>query len=309
MQFFQTPSIDFVGKRRFAYLISGALILLWLVTAVFLGGPNMGIDFKGGTEIIFKFHDPVTMGQLRDAMDNSGLGNTEIRHFGSSDEYLIYVEQQKEASVAEIEEQVKTTISEALPNVHFTVRKSDNVGPKVGQELRRATIMAVLVSLLLILIYVGWRFEFIFAVGAIAALFHDILITLGIFSLMNFELSLKEIAAFLTIVGYSLNDTIVVYDRIRENLKVMRSDDLSHIINASINQVLSRTVITSLTTFIVVLILFIFGGEVIKGFAFTMLVGIVVGTYSSIFVASSLVLEWQMKHGGKRRLRMSKKKL
>ena len=169
-------------------------------------------------------------------------------------------------------------------------------------------MLAVLIALLLILVYIGWRFELVFAVGAILALFHDVMITLGIFSILNIEISLKEIAAFLTIVGYSLNDTIAVYDRIRENLKVMRSDNLATIMNSSINQCLSRTVITSLTTFIVVLILFLFGGEVIKGFALAMLIGVVVGTYSSIFVASPVILEWQSHHGGKRELRMAHKK-
>lgn len=308
MQFFQTPNIDFANKRRVPYMISAALFLLGVASVIMRGGLNLGIDFKGGTEIVFKFNQEVTVDQLRAAMDASNMDGSQIRHFGGSDEYIIYVGQQKEGSVTEIENKVKEAVSTAMPDADYTVRKSDNVGPKVGQELRKSAIMAIVIALLLILVYIGWRFEFIFALGAIAALFHDVMITLGMFSIVNFELSLKEIAAFLTIVGYSLNDTIVVYDRIRENLKVLRNEDLTTIINKSINQVLSRTVVTSLTTFIVVLILFLFGGEVIKGFAFTMMIGVIVGTYSSIFVASALVLEWQLKHGGKRSLKMSKKK-
>jgi len=308
MQFFQTPNIDFAGKRRFTYMISTAFLVLGLVSILLHGGLNLGIDFKGGTEIVFKFDKEVTVEQLRNAMTAADMNGSQVRHFGGSDEYVIYIGQQKDGSVTEVENKVKAAINESMPDYAYTVRKADNVGPKVGQELRKKAIMAIAIALLLILIYIGWRFEFIFAFGAIAALFHDVLITLGIFSLMNFELSLKEIAAFLTIVGYSLNDTIVVYDRIRENLKLMRNDNLITIINSSINQVLSRTVVTSVTTFFVVLILFIFGGEVIKGFAFAMLIGVLVGTYSSIFVASTLIIEWQMKHGGKRKLKMSKKK-
>jgi preprotein translocase subunit SecF len=221
---------------------------------------------------------------------------------------LIYVKQQKEIGMQTIAVKVDSLIQNKLPELKYERIKFDTVGPKIGKELRTSAIFAVLIALLLILIYIGWRFELVFAVGAIIALFHDVLITLGIFTLAGFELSLKEIAAFLTIVGYSLNDTIVVYDRIRENLKVLRSENLDVIINKSINQTLSRTLITSGTTLIVVLILFLFGGSVIKGFAFAMVIGVFIGTYSSIYVASPLVLEWQSRHGGKGRLRMMKRR-
>ena len=299
MQFFQTPHIDFASKRRMAYLVSGALFLLGVASLVLHGGLNLGIDFKGGTEIVVKFHQTVEIGQLRDVMSNAGLGNSTIRQFGAADEFQIYVEHQKEGSAEEVALKVRENLERGLEGVSHEVLQIETVGPKIGEELRRAAVMAILVAMLLILIYISIRFEFIFAVGAIVALFHDVLITLGIFSIVDYKISLVEIGAFLTIIGYSLNDTIVVYDRIRENLKGMRNETLPVIINASINQVLSRTIITSLTTFIVVLILFLFGGEVIKGFAFAMLIGVLVGTYSSIFVASSLVLEWQIGHGGK----------
>ena len=308
MQFFQTPNIDFISKRRLAYFISAGLFVIGVVSLIIRGGFNLGIDFKGGTSIVLRFEQEITTTELRDVLTNIGMGTSEIKTFGTQNEFLIYVEQQRGVSATQMARQVEGAISESLTGVEYEVRRVDTIGPKIGEELRRATILAILIAMVLILIYIGWRFELVFAVGAIAALFHDVLITLGIFSLLNYEISLKEIAAFLTIIGYSLNDTIVVYDRIRENLKVLRSENLATIMNRSINQCLSRTVVTSLTTFIVLLILYLFGGEVIKGFAFAMLIGVIVGTYSSIFVASPVVLEWQMRHGGKRELKMAKKK-
>jgi len=308
MQFFQTPNIDFISRRRFAYVVSSALFLIGLVSLIIRGGPNYGIDFRGGTSIVLKFDEDISTQEIREALASIGMGSSEIKSFGAENEYLIYMEQQRGLSASEMARKVEEAISQSLSGIPYEVLKVDTVGPKIGGEHRKAAVLAILIALLLILVYIGWRFELVFSVGAIAALFHDVFITLGIFSLLNLEISLKEIAAFLTIVGYSLNDTIVVYDRIRENLKTLRSENLASIMNRSINQCLSRTVITSLTTFSVVLILFLFGGGVIKGFAFAMLVGVVVGTYSSVFVASPVVLEWQMRHGGTRELRMARKK-
>jgi preprotein translocase SecF subunit len=329
MQLFQTPKIDFVARRRLAYIISSSIFIIGFVSIILRGGPNLGIDFKGGTSILLKYQssDTITIESLREALGGAGFINAEIKRTSMDlsaqesggqegpveserkDEYVqIYVDTGSIKGGGSVGDAVESALKDLFGTLSHEILKTDIVGPKIGAELRNAVILAVLISLLLILIYIGWRFELVFSFGAIIALFHDVLITLGIYTLLNFELSLKEIAAFLTIVGYSLNDTIVVYDRIRENLKVMRNEDLPHIINASINQCLSRTVITSLTTFTVVLILFLFGGEIIKGFAFTMLIGVVVGTYSSIFVASPVILEWQMRHGGKRELKMSKKK-
>lgn len=307
MQFFHTPNIDFISKRRIAYAISTALFAVGMISLILRGGPNYGIDFKGGTSVVVRFESAVSTADLRSTLSEADLGDSEISKFGAKNEFVIYIAQQKEASASEMVDNVENALTAGL-DVPFEVLQEETVGPKIGAQLRSAMILACLIALLLILIYISIRFELVFAVGAIVALFHDVLIILGIFSLLNFELSLKEIAAFLTIIGYSLNDTIVVYDRIRENLKVLRSEELPSLINKSINQVLSRSVITSLTTFIVVFILFVAGGEVIKGFAFAMLVGVVVGTYSSIYVASPLVLEWQVRHGGKRQLRMVKKK-
>ncbi|MCD6116627.1 protein translocase subunit SecF [bacterium] len=308
MQFFQTPNIDFIVKRKIAFVLSSILLLIGMISLIIHGGPNYGIDFKGGTSIVIKFDGQVSIPQIRDALTSVELGKSEIKRFGTTNEFLIYVAQHKSLSAVEMARKVELTVGKSIKNAKYEIEKIDVIGPRIGEELRKAAALAIFIALILILIYVGWRFEVVFATGAIIALFHDVLITLGAFSILNFEISLKEIAAFLTIVGYSLNDTIVVYDRIRENLKVLRSDNLEAIINKSINQVLSRTIITSLTTFTVVLILFLFGGKVLHGFAFAMLLGVIVGTYSSIFVASPIVYEWQMRHGGKRALKMAKKK-
>lgn len=314
MQLFNNPNIDFIARRKGAYILSGTLLIIGIISLIIHGGPNYGIDFKGGTSIALKIEKPTTVGDLRNYLSEGGLDNAEIKSFGAPGEFLIYIQQQRDASASQVAQDVKTSIASGLGleagESEAVVQELmvDTVGPRIGSELRKATLLAAGLALVFILLYIGWRFEFVFAAGAIAALFHDVMITIGIFSVLNIEISLKEFAAFLTIIGYSLNDTIVVYDRIRENLKVLRSEELGSIINRSINQCLSRTVVTSLTTFIVVLVLFLFGGEVIKGFAFAMLVGVVVGTYSSIFVASPLVLEWQKRHGGKGELKMAKKR-
>jgi preprotein translocase subunit SecF len=309
MQLFKKTKFDFLSRRRYAYFLSAALFIVGIASLIIRGGLNLGIDFKGGTQIILRFEEPVATQMLREALARANLGTSDIHKFGADNEFAIYVAQQRGITAASVTEKVENAIRDAYPDKHFEERMVDSVGPKIGEELRKKAILAVLIALLLMLIYIGWRFELVFAIGAIIALFHDVLIALGIFNLLNFQISLKEIAAFLTIVGYSINDTIVIYDRIRENLKTLRSDELETIMNKSINQSLSRTVITSGTTFFVVFVLFLFGGEVMRGFSFVMLIGVIVGTYSSIFVASPVVLEWQMRHGGRRQLKMSKKKL
>jgi preprotein translocase subunit SecF len=195
-----------------------------------------------------------------------------------------------------------------MPSNRYTVRQVETVGPKIGKELRKGALIAVLFSLLVIMIYLGWRFEFVFAAGGVLGLFHDVFLALGVLSVFNYEISMKEIAAFLTIVGYSINDTIVVYDRIRENMKVHRNEDLRSIINLSVNETLSRTIITALTVFIVVVILFFFGGPVVKGFSLAMMVGAITGCYSSIYIAGALAYDWHMRHDVKRAFKMSKLK-
>jgi preprotein translocase subunit SecF len=282
-------NIDFLGKRKIAGMISGAIILAGLVSIVLHGGPLYSIDFEGGTEIQVLFTESTSVESVREALTEIGYGDAMIRGYGNEDEFLIHVK-----TATQSEEQVNT-IREALASIHgdsYEIRRLETVGPKIGKELRGDMISAVLIAMAGIVIYISIRFQFMYAIGALVALTHDILITLGLFSLLNMEISLSVLAAFLFIVGYSLNDTIVVFDRVRENAKEKRHDTFLSVINLSLNQTLNRTVITSLTTLTVVLILLFFGGEVIKPFAFALTVGLVVGTYSSIFVASPVVLAW-----------------
>jgi len=283
-------NIDFLGKRKLAGMISGATILAGLISLVLHGGPLYSIDFEGGSEIQVLFTESTSVEEVRTVLSEIGYGDATIRGFGSEDEFLIHVKTSTRS-----EEQVNT-IREALASIHggsYEIRRLETVGPKIGKELRGDMISAVLIAMAGIVIYISIRFQFMYAIGAIVALAHDILITLGLFSLLNLEISLTVLAAFLFIVGYSLNDTIVVFDRVRENAKEKRHDSFESVLNISLNQTLNRTIITSLTTMTVVLILLFFGGEVIKPFAFALTVGLVVGTYSSIFVASALVVDWQ----------------
>ena len=282
-------NIDFLGKRKIAGMISGAIILAGLVSIVLHGGPLYSIDFEGGTEIQVLFTEATDVEAVRNVLSEIGYGDAAIRGFGNEDEFLIHVKTSTKS-----EEQVNT-IREALASIHggsYEIRRLETVGPKIGKELRGDMISAVLIAMAGIVIYISIRFQFMYAIGALVALTHDVLITLGLFSLLNMEISLSVLAAFLFIVGYSLNDTIVVFDRVRENAKEKRHDSFLSVLNLSLNQTLNRTVITSLTTLTVVLILLFFGGEVIKPFAFALTIGLIVGTYSSIFVAAPVVLAW-----------------
>jgi preprotein translocase subunit SecF len=291
MQFLVNANIDFIGKRRAALGFSIGLILIGLGSLIIHKGPNYGIDFLGGTSVELRFERDISIAEIRSALSEKGFGNAEIKNFGAANEILIRVQEQETGT--EISDAIKAELTKSFPDNPYVVQLVEKVGPKIGAELRRAAVWAILIALLFILIYISWRFEFMFAVGAIVALFHDVLITLGVFSVLKFEITLAIIAAFLTIVGYSLNDTIVVFDRIRENLKVLRRETYESIINTSINQTLSRTILTSGTTLMVVIILYLFGGEVIHNFAFALIVGVVIGTYSSIFIASPIVVEWE----------------
>ncbi len=293
MRIIKDTNINFIGRRRIAITISIILILIGIVSLISHGGPKYGIDFTGGTSLKLMFENPVNVGQVRAILSSIGLGNSEIKEFATGNELLIRLQQQDD--IEAVSEQALNEIATKLADNKFELLSKDTVGPRIGSELRNDAIKAILIALILILAYISWRFEFKFAVGAVAALFHDVLITLGIFSLLKLEISLAVVAAFLTIIGYSLNDTIVVFDRIRENLKIMRREEYPKIFNISINQTLSRTLLTSLTTFVVVLILFFFGGEVIHTFSFALVIGIIVGTYSSVFIASPVVVEWYLK--------------
>ncbi|MBN1350640.1 protein translocase subunit SecF [candidate division KSB1 bacterium] len=325
MQIFTDTNIDFMKMRKTALAISSVLLLVGIVSLILHGGPRYGIDFLGGVSLQLHFKSDIDVSEVRAALSNTEFKDATIKKFlgieGAGTEILLYMKgsgsgitsSQSIDSVLTAAFQSKTpattTSNPAGMAKPFEIVGRDMVGPKIGSELRDKAIWAILLSLLLILIYISWRFEFKFAVGAIVALFHDVVITLGVFSLLDLEISLAIVAAFLTIVGYSLNDTIVVFDRIRENLKKLRGQNYISIVNQSINQSLSRTVVTSFTTFVVVLILFLFGGENIRNFAFAMIAGIVVGTYSSIFVASPIVVGLHLQSEGKRSLNRSNREV
>ncbi len=290
MQFFKNPRIGFIQARRKAMIISAAAILTGIVFAVLRGGYNPSIDFAGGTLVEIKLEKPVPLQMIRDIMAGSEFAGVEVTNFGKPEEVLIKVKQVGEA--AEAARKIVSAIQGEIADQQIDIRRSETVGPKIGNELKTAALWAIIYSLFGIIVYISWRFEFKFAVGAILALIHDVMITLGFFAVTDKEISLPVIAAILTIVGYSLNDTIVVFDRIRENLRMRKRESFPAVVNASINETLSRTVITSVTTLVVVICLTILGGEMIRDFALTLLIGVMVGTYSSIFIASPLLVEW-----------------
>ncbi len=369
MKLFENLHIDFMAKRKFFYFLSGTLLLLGWIT-VLVKGFQFGIDFKGGTEIVLQFEKQVNISKIRDNVNKLGLGNVEVKTFGSETGALIRTElQQVPANIFnEIKNNIEESINEIYPNIPrtivdstfnsitysfpnpdttnviveeltaqgfqvskiseeltnkemiirigvsdwikenlkesfsdnpFKVLREDVIGPKVGSELRRDAIIAVFLSLIGILIYLAFRFKFVFAIGAVLALFHDVLITLGLFAALyniipglNLEIDLTIVAAFLTLVGYSVNDTVIVFDRIRETVKIHKTDPLINLLNSSINRTMSRTIITGGTTLLTTIVLMMFGGEVLRAFAFTLFFGIIIGTYSSIFVASAFVLDY-----------------
>ncbi len=285
-------TIDFIGKRKVAAIISVILILIAIGSLIIHGGPNYGIDFKGGTIIQVKFADTAPISEIRNIIGTLKLGEFNIQEFGSDRELLIRAQRVEETAGEETQAQ---RVEAALRDKYgdsFSVERVEMVGPKVGKDLREKALLALFYSLAGILIYITFRFEFRFGVAAIAALAHDTLITVGAFSLLDKEFTLTVIAALLTVVGYSLNDTIVIFDRIRENLRLKRGLKPEEVFNISINQTLSRTFLTSGTTLVVVLCIFFLGGEVIHDFSFALLVGVIIGTYSSIFVASPIILLW-----------------
>jgi len=293
MRLFGKTSIDFMGKRKTWYIVSTVVILVGM-GSLFVKGVDYGIDFRGGTELIVQFANNVQVGDVRSAMEKIGFGRAEIKTFGSDRDILIRTSEPGEGNI--IAEQIRAGLTAHFPTNPFTVLKEDKIGPKIGAELRRDALYAIIASLIAICLYVAFRFKFIYGVGAVVALFHDVLVTLGIISLFdgvfNLEISQNMVAAFLTLVGLSVNDTVVIFDRIRENQKVFRGMGLIELINKSLNETLSRTIITSGTIFVVLVVLLIFGGEVNRGFSFALVIGIVTGTYSSIYIASAVVVEW-----------------
>ncbi len=286
MQLLSKTNINFIGKQKFTAVLSVAFIIAGLASLFMKGGPLLSIDFTGGTVAQVKFENPVDISNLRIQLADFGFKGAEIVEFGSPEEVLIKT--QFTGSSSEISEQLRTALGDS-----FTLRRVESVGPKIGKELQTDALFAIGLALLLILIYIAFRFDRYYALGSVMALVHDVLITLGVFSLLDFEINLSIIAAFLTIVGYSLNDTIVVFDRIRENIPNYLKKTLDEAVNISLNETLNRTVITSLTTLLVVVILFVWGGKVINLFAFALIVGVMVGTYSSIFVASPVMVYFE----------------
>lgn len=369
MRIFEHLNVDFLGKRKIFYIISAVILLLGIINIIFRG-LVFGIDFKGGTEIVLQFDKPVEISQIRQYVDKMGLGNVELKTFGSETGVLVRTELQsippnifpqivknvsneihnilpglplnivdstsnsvtyqfanpdttnlltdrlfsggyQAAKVNDavdnkqmivsvgIAEWIKENLRQNITDNSFKVIKEDHVGPKVGSELKRDAIIAVALSLIGILIYLAFRFKFIFAFTAVVALFHDVLITVGLYSVLygvipglNLEVDLTVVGAFLTLIGYSVNDTVIVFDRVRENLKIHKTMPLRDLMNMSVNRTMSRTIITGGTVLLSCLVLLIFGGEVLRAFAFTLFFGVITGTYSSVFVASALVLEY-----------------
>ena len=302
MRIVKDTHIDFMSRTFIAACLSATLIIVGAVSLITNGGPKLSIDFKGGTLVAVNYTDSVDINKIRSSMANVSIegqkfdfSKEEIKHFGDETNVAIRIASMEDEP-PRFANRVAESLAEVYPDLVPTEQNEfilsiDKVGPKVGAELSSDAILAILYALGFILIYISIRFEFKYAIGAIAALTHDVLITLGVFSVLGYEISLAVIAAFLTIVGYSLNDTIVIFDRVRENVKSLKSASIESVINQSINDSLSRTIITSLTTFLVVLILFLVGGEVIHTFSFAMIVGVIIGTYSSIFVASPVVIK------------------
>lgn len=304
--------IDFLGRRRIASVLSAILIVAG-VASIFIQGINWGLDFTGGTLVEVRYGEPVSVDEVRRQLADNGVQDTTVQYFGSSRDVMIRLPSKNvEGTAAQLSTRIVETlrapygealtesaagdlqncqrIDNSVGECFVQMRRVEFVGPKVGEELTEKGGLAMIYALIGILIYVAWRFEWRFAIGSVAALVHDVFITVGMFSIFQIEFTLAVLAAILAVIGYSLNDTIVVFDRIRENFHRSRHGTSVEIMNRSINQTLRRTVLTSLTTLLVVVTLLIFGGEVIRGFSFALLIGVIIGTYSSIFIASPAVL-------------------
>lgn len=300
MRIFENANFDLVGRRKQAFVFSAVLIVISVIS-LFVRGVTPGIDFLGGSEFVIETATELNVTQVRGQLDEALGASPEVKRFGSPT--TILVRSTVGGDVNDIENLVVQTISSQNPGSNPVVEKTDSVGPRFADDLKRGAFLSVLFALAVIFIYIMVRFEWRFGVGAVAALAHDVTITLGLFSLLHdlvpwsLQIDQAIIAAFLTIVGYSLNDTVVVFDRIREYANVFKTEAYDLIVNKSINSTLSRTIITSGTTLIVVLVLFLTGGEVLRGFAFALIVGIFVGTYSSVFVAAPVVLELRRRAG------------
>ena len=279
-------NINFVSKFRRANLAS---VIIFVLSIFFISfkGLNYGIDFKGGTLIELRVENNIDASSIRESLNSMDLGDINVKKFGKEGDYLIKVEQ-KEKNNSNLIPEIKSKLTDYL-NTDVDFRRVENVGPKVSSELLESSIIAISLALTAMLFYIWVRFEWQFSLGSIIALLHDVIITLGIFSVLSLEINLSIIAAFLTIVGYSMNDTVVIYDRIRENLSKYTKISISDISNLSINETLARTIITSVTTLLALISIYILGGEILRGFSFAMILGVIIGTYSSIFVAAPIL--------------------
>ena len=290
MEYFTNPKIDFISKRTLFFFVSISVTIIGIIFVLFLG-VEYGIDFEGGTEIAVKFSKTVDTEHIRKAIDGTGLTGSEIKSYGKENQYLIRIKESERAS-----ELVQEALRKTFSDMDLTILKVDKIGPKIGSELRGQAYLAVLLSVVAILIYIAFRFDFVFGLGAIVAMAHDLLVTFAIVivahhaGLMNLEINQSILAAFLTVVGYSINDTVIIFDRIRENKDRYKGKNFINMVNTSINETLSRTVNTVGTVLIVLIIMIFFGGPVLEGFAFTMTIGVITGTYSSIYIASSFVI-------------------
>jgi len=296
MEFFRDPKINFVGAMKPAFTVSAVLVLVAAVSLVIHGGPRLSIDFTGGSVLQVKIDPVPSVSEIRTGLEGQGYQGVQVTDFGSQDEFLITMPNFETSDdggrTMDATQQLLNSLREGLGGAEIELRREESVGPKIGSELRTAAVNSVVGALALIVLYISVRFVFRYGIAAILALVHDVTLTLGVFSLLDLEVSLQIIAAFLTIIGYSLNDTIVVFDRIRENMRLRRKESYRDVINRSINECLSRTMLTSLTTFFVAVTLYLLGGPVIHDFAFALSFGVVVGTYSSMFIASPILVWW-----------------
>lgn len=286
-------NINFIGKRNIAFIFSGLLVLLGAFTfiQIYMGRANLGIDFAGGAAIQLRFDQPIRIDEARRALESNGFSDVELQEFAGANRLLVRIKSGV-AMQEKVSERIEAIFSDTFKGNKFKVEGSSEIGPTIGKKLQKDAIVAVTISIIGIIIYIAFRFEFKFGIAAAIATFHDVLAVLGVVYILDKEITLLIVTALLTIAGYSLTDTVVVFDRIRENLKKRDKDAFDRVINSSINQVLGRTFMTSLTTFLAVTALYIFGGEVIHDFSFALLIGIIVGTYSSWFVASPLLFVW-----------------
>ncbi|UCG78246.1 MAG: protein translocase subunit SecF [Nitrospirota bacterium] len=299
----RNTNFDFMGKRAITFIISGILVILGIIAIyqISVGSANLGIDFAGGTSVQVKFEKSVSLQEVRDVLKSEGITDTELQDLPTENKVLIKVKNEED-ELGGISDSIIAALQNGFSDMKVTIDSVTAIGPKVGKRLRTNALWAIIAATIGILIYVAWRFQFRFSVGATAATFHDVLAVLGLFNIMGREINLIVVSALLTIAGYSLTDTVVVFDRIRENLRMVVRDSSETVINRSINEILSRTFITSITTLLAAGALYAFGGEVIHDFALAMMLGIIIGTYSSVFVASPIVLLW----GGKKPLSLRK---